>query len=174
MPRHQPAALPIAYVVLQVLIVLNWIYGALLLAILGLSLANEHWTFMALGVPVSDQTRPLVMGMRAIAALGLLTVPLNLAMLKRLVAMVHTVRAGDPFVADNANRLQAIAWVLLALQLMSLIIWAIGKAVSTPAHPLHLNAGFSPAGWLAVVLTFVLARVFAEGTLMREDLEGTV
>lgn len=174
MPRHQPAALPIAYVVLQVLIVLNWIYGALLLAILGLSLANEHWTFMALGVPVSDQTRPLVMGMRAIAALGLLTVPLNLAMLKRLVAMVHTVRAGDPFVADNANRLQAIAWVLLALQLISLIIWAIGKAVSTPAHPLHLNAGFSPAGWLAVVLTFVLARVFAEGTLMREDLEGTV
>jgi hypothetical protein len=95
-------------------------------------------------------------------------------MLKRLVAMVHTVRAGDPFVADNANRLQAIAWVLLALQLISLIIWAIGKAVSTPAHPLHLNAGFSPAGWLAVFLTFVLARVFAEGTLMREDLEGTV
>jgi hypothetical protein len=174
MPRHQPAALPIAYVVLRVLIVLNWIYGALLLTILGLSLANEQWTFMALGVPVSDQTRPLVMGMRAIAALGLLTVPLNLAMLKRLVAMVHTVRAGDPFVADNANRLQAIAWVLLALQLISLIIWAIGKAVSTPAHPLHLNAGFSPAGWLAVFLTFVLARVFAEGTLMREDLEGTV
>ena len=27
---------------------------------------------------------------------------------------------------------------------------------------------------LAVLLTFVLARVFAEGTLMREDLEGTV
>jgi hypothetical protein len=25
-----------------------------------------------------------------------------------------------------------------------------------------------------VILTFVLARVFAEGTLMREDLEGTV
>ena len=79
-----------------------------------------------------------------------------------------------PFRRLNAYRLQAIAWVLLALQLISLIIWAIGKAVSTPAHPLHLNAGFSPAGWLAVVLTFVLARVFAEGTLMREDLEGTV
>ena len=31
-----------------------------------------------------------------------------------------------------------------------------------------------PAGWLAVIMTFVLARVFAEGTLMREDLEGTV
>ena len=29
-------------------------------------------------------------------------------------------------------------------------------------------------GWLAIILTFVLARVFAEGTLMRADLEGTV
>ena len=120
---------------------LNWIYGALLLAILGLSLANEHWTFMALGVPVSDQTRPLVMGMRAIAALGLLTVPLNLAMLKRLVAMVQTVRAGDPFVAANANRLQAIAWVLLALQLLSLVIGAIGKAF----RRLHIRFTSTPA-----------------------------
>ena len=54
------------------------------------------------------------------------------------------------------------------------VIGAIGKAVSTPAHPIHLNAGFSVGGWLAVILTFVLARVFAEGALMREDLEGTV
>ena len=114
------------------------------------------------------------MGMRAIAALGLVAVPLNLAMLKRLLAMVETVRAGDPFVAANADRLQAIAWVLLALQLLSLVIALIGKAVSTPAHPLHLDAGFSTSGWLAVILTFVLARVFAEGALMREDLEGTV
>jgi hypothetical protein len=95
-------------------------------------------------------------------------------MLKRLLAMVGTVRAGDPFVAANAYRLNAIAWILLALQLISLVIGLVGKAVSTPAHPLHLDAGFSPSGWLAVVLTFVLARVFAEGTLMREDLEGTV
>ena len=40
--------------------------------------------------------------------------------------------------------------------------------------PVHLDAGFSINGWLAVLLTFLLARVFAEGTLMREDLKGTV
>ena len=50
----------------------------------------------------------------------------------------------------------------------------IAKTVSTPAHPLHLDAGFSISGWLAVLLTFVLARVFAQGALMREDLEATV
>jgi len=36
-----------------------------------------------------------------------------------------------------------------------------------------LNAGFSIDGWLAVLFTFLLARVFAVGTLMRDDLEGT-
>ena len=38
-------------------------------------------------------------------------------------------RRGDPFIAANAERLQAIAWVLLALQLLSLIIGGIGKAM---------------------------------------------
>lgn len=47
----------------------------------------------------------------------------------------HTVRGGDPFVAANAYRLQAIAWVLLALQLLSLVIGGIGKAISTPRSP---------------------------------------
>jgi uncharacterized membrane protein len=114
------------------------------------------------------------MGMRAIAVVGLIAIPLNNVVLKRLLAIVETVRAGDPFVAENALRLQAVAWMLLALQLLSLVVGAIARAVSTPAHPLHLQAGFSISGWLAVLLTFLLARVFAEGTLMRDDLEGTV
>lgn len=174
MPRTPSTALPIANVGLRILIVLNWIYGAIVLAILVGMFAAEQWTMTALGVPPSAQFGPLIMGMRAIAALGLVAVPLNLAVLKRLVAMVQTVRAGDPFVAANAYRLQAIAWFLLGQQMLSLLIGLIGKSVSTPGHPLHLDAGLSPSGWLAVILTFVLARVFVEGTLMREDLEGTV
>ena len=128
----------------------------------------------AFKIPPSPDADRLVMGLRAVAVLGLATIPLNYVVLKRLLAIVGTVREGDPFVAANASRLQTIAWSLLALQLFSIVIGAIGKAVSTPAHPVHLDAGFSINGWLAVLLTFVLARVFAEGTLMREDLEGTV
>lgn len=167
-------ALPIAYLSLRILIVLNWIYGAMVLAILLGMLVAGQWTIAALGIPLSVQSAPLIMGMRAIAALGLVAVPLNLALLKRLVAMVQTVRAGDPFVASNAYRLQTIAWVLLGQQMLSLVIGLIGQSVSTPGRPLHLDAGFSLSGWLAVILTFVLARVFAAGTLMREDLQGTV
>ncbi len=174
MPSNKSAALPTAYVILRILIVLNWFYAACLIALLSYSFINEPFLMRALKLSSPAENPALVIGIRAIAALGILTVPLNLGMLKRLVDMVHTVRAGDPFVAANAYRINAIAWILLALQIISMIIWAIGKAVSTPAHPLHLDAGFSPAGWLAVVLTFVLARVFVEGTVMREDLEGTI
>ena len=172
---NQPStALPVAYVVLRLLIVLNWIYGACILALLIFSFVNEPFLLRALKLGSVGENPGLVIGIRAIAALGILAVPLNLALLKRLVAMVGTVRVGDPFVASNAYRLNAIAWLLLGQQLLSLAIGLIAKAVSTPAHPLHVDAGFSPGGWLAVILTFVLARVFAEGALMREDLEGTV
>ena len=172
-PTPSSAALPIAYVVLRILIVVNWLMGAAVLALL-VVMPNEQWIMSAFKLSPSPDAERLVMGMRAIAVLGLVTIPLNYVVLKRLLAIVETVRAGNPFVAANASRLQAIAWVLLALNLLSIVIGAIAKTVSTPAHPLHIDAGFSINGWLAVLLTFLLARVFAEGALMREDLEGTV
>jgi hypothetical protein len=172
-PVSSSAALPIAYIVLRILIVVNWLGGAAILALL-VVMPNEQWIMTAFKLSPSPEAERLVMGLRAIAVLGLAAIPLNYSVLKRLLAIVETVRAGDPFVAANAHRLQAIAWALFALQLLSLVIGAIAKTVSTPAHPLHLDAGFSISGWLAVLLTFLLARVFAEGTLMREDLEGTV
>ena len=167
------AALPIAHVVLRILIVLNWLSGAAIATLL-VAMPTRRWIMSALDLSPSPEADQVVMGLRAIAVLGLVAIPLNDVVLRRLRAIVETVRAGDPFVAANASRLQAIAWVLLALQLLSLVIGAIAKAVSSPAHPLHLQAGFSINGWLAVLLTFLLARVFAEGTLMREDLAGTV
>jgi hypothetical protein len=172
-PASSSAALPIAYVMLRILIVVNWLMCAVILALL-VVIPNEQWIMSAFELSPSPDAERLVKGLRAIAVLGLATIPLNYVVLKRLLAIVETVRGGEPFVAANASRLQAIAWALLALQLLSLVIGAIAKTVSTPAHPLHLDAGFSINGWLAVLLTFLLARVFAEGARMRDDLEGTV
>ena len=172
--RSSPAAaLPIAYVVLRILIILNWLAGVAILALLFV-MPNEQWIMSAFKLSPSPEAGRVVMGMRVVAVLGLGGIPLNYVVLKRLVAIIKTVRAGDPFVAANAFRLQVIAWVLLALNLLSMVIGGIAKTVSSPAHPVHLDAGFSINGWLAVLLTFVLARVFAEGALMRQDLEGTV
>ena len=172
-PASSSAVLPIASVVLRILIVMNWMMVVVILALLFV-LPNEQWIMRSFGLSPSPESERLVMGLRAIAVLGLAAIPLNYVVLKQLLAIVETVRAGDPFVAANAPRLQSIAWALLTLQLLSLVIGAIAKSVSIPGHPLHLDAGFSINGWLAVLLTFLLARVFAEGALMREDLEGTV
>jgi hypothetical protein len=167
------AALPIAHAVLRILIVLNWLGGAAILALL-VAMPNEQWIMSAFKLSPSPDAERLVMGLRAVAVLGLAAILVNYVALKRLAAIVETVRAGDPFVATNAHRLRTIAWALLALQLLSIVIAAIGKMVSSPAHPVNLDAGFSINGWLAVLLTFLLARVFAEGTRMRDELEGTV
>ena len=173
MSRTELAALPAAYVTLRILLVLNCLYAAALLTLLTLTIVAQQWTLKALGITPSSGPS-MIIGLRAIMVLGLVAVPLYQVVLKRLLAMVKTVRSGDPFVATNAVRLQAIAWALLALQLLSMVIGGISEAISTAQHPLHLDAGFSTSGWLAVLLTFVLARVFAAGTVMREELEGTV
>ncbi|HEY0077498.1 MAG TPA: DUF2975 domain-containing protein [Pyrinomonadaceae bacterium] len=172
-PISSSAALPVAYVLLRILIIVNWLGGAAILALL-VVLPHEQWIMTSFKLSPSPEAERLVMGLRLMAVLGLAAIPLNHAVLKRLLAIVETVREGDPFVAANASRLQAIAWALLALQILSLVMGAVAKSVSTPAHPLDIDAGFSINGWLAVLLTFLLARVFAEGSLMREDLEGTV
>lgn len=173
MTARYPAALPIAYVVLRVLIILNWLYG---LALIGLLFVMPHrdWIMRAFDIPASADADRLILGFEAIAGLGLLAVPLHYIVLKRLVSMVETVRRGDPFVAVNAGHLRVIAWILLVQQLLSMVIGAIAWFISTPQTPVHLDAGFSVNGWLAVILTFVLASVFQEGTAMRDELEGTV
>ena len=172
-PASSSAALPIVHTVLRVLIVANWLMGVAILVLLFVA-PNEQWIMKSFDLSPSPEAWRLVMGLRAIAVLGLVAIPVHYVVLKRLLAIVETVRAGDPFVALNASRLQAIAWALLTLQLLSLVIGAIARGVALPGRPLDIDAGFSVNGWLAVLLTFLLARVFAEGTLMRDDLEGIV
>lgn len=167
------AALPLAHLTLRILIIGNWIMAAGIFTLLVIA-PHRAWILSSLSLAPSPEAERVIWGLRTIAVLGLVAVPLNYHGLKRLLAIVETVRTGDPFVAMNANRLRAIGWILLTLQVLSVIIGWIGRAISSPAHPIDINAGFSINGWLAVLLTFLLARVFAEGARMRDDLEGTV
>lgn len=172
-PISSSAIVQVAHVVLRILIVVNWLGGAAILALLVVA-PNRQWIMSSFALSPSAEADRLVMGLRAIAVLGLFTIPLNHVVLKRLLAIVKTISGGAPFIAANVSRLQAIGWVLFALNLLGIVIGLIAEAVSTPAHPLNLDAGFSINGWLVVLLTFVLARVFAHGTLMSGDLEGKV
>ena len=173
MPAPYSAALPFARVVLRILIVLNWLLFAAVLVLLFV-MPHAHWLMVSLRLTPGPEATKILWGMRGIAVIGLVTIPLYHLILTRLLAIVETARAGDPFVAANAARLQAIAWTLVALQVCGLAIAIIVKYISMTGRPIDISAGPSIAGLLAILLTFVLARVFAEGARMRDDLEGTV
>lgn len=174
MSRPDSAALPIAHTVLRVLIVLNWLSAAAILVLI-VAMPSSEWIMKAFDISAaSPDAGRLITGLHIIALIGLATIPVNHLVLTRLLAMVQAVREGTPFVAANASRLLTIAWALLALQLLGLVIGGIARLISTAEHIVDIDAGFSINGWLAVLLTFVLARVFAAGARMREDLEGTI
>ena len=165
-------ALAASRTLLKVLIVLNWLFGAGILALLVASLLFPDQFLLALKIR-ADNVR-MIVGGRAIMVIGLASIPLAHVVLTRLLAIVETVRGGDAFVAENAARLQTCAWAVLAMELLHLLVGAIAAGVSSKAEPLDLDWSFSFTPWLAVLLLFVLARVFSEGARMREDLEGTV
>jgi len=167
-------ALPFSWATLHILIVLNWIFGALILALLAISFQAEEWTWRALGVRTVAGHEGIVAGMRAIMVIGIVSAPITHLVFRRLLDIVESVRAGEPFSVDNAGRLRTIAWSLLVLQFLHVCVVAIASALSTNDVPLRISGNFNLAGWLSIILLFVLAGVFLEGARMREDLEGTV
>lgn len=165
--------MPLTHVALRILRVVNGLYGAAIVTLL-VAMPTRRWIIQALDLSPSPQTERLVVGLHVMAMLFLAAIPLYDLILRRLLAIVASVRSGDSFAPTNAAHLLAIARALLALQVISLLVGAIAKVVAIPGHPLNISAGLSVNGWLAVLLTYLLARVFAAGTQMRDDLEGTV
>jgi hypothetical protein len=118
-------------------------------------------------------------GILALAAAIVLIVFRLLQLLKRIV---DTVGAGDPFVPDNAGRLTQMAWLTLAMQLVTLPIGALAVWVATELEKSgaghtdidDLGFGISGNGLLLMLILFILARVFRQGAAMRAELEGTV
>src|SRR5438128_10417520 len=100
-PASSTAALPIAYAVLRILIVVNWLMGAAILALL-VFMPNEQWIMAAFKLSPSPDAERLIMGLRAVAVLGLVGIPLNYVVLNRLPALVLPVRAAGAFVAATA------------------------------------------------------------------------
>jgi hypothetical protein len=160
--------------VLHVLIKLNLLMGALILALLIASLIAESWVMRALGVRPGPGNSMLFVGVRLIMVIGICAVPIAHLVLARLLTIVETVRVGNPFVVANAVRLKTIAWAMLGLELMHFAVGTVAVTVSTATTPLNISWGFSLTRCLAVLMLFVLARVFEQGARMREDLEGTV
>lgn len=169
-----PDTLALSRKVLRVLTWLNLVVGVLILGLLVTSVVVAGPVMRALTAGNPQANAALFMGMRLVALLGLCAIVVVHFVLIWIRAIVDTVSVGNPFVMANAERLQKIAWAVLVLQVMHHAVGAIAASVSTPGAPFDVNWSFSLTPWVAVMLLFVLARVFEQGAQMREELEGTV
>ncbi|MDQ4088110.1 MAG: DUF2975 domain-containing protein [Pseudomonadota bacterium] len=170
MPDSYTAALGASRMLLRILRMLNVGAGALLIGCFLVSFAFEPAVreFFTKQPPRTD---PALL-MPILRVWMLLAVPAIAAvhvLLSRLLDMVETVRAADPFVPENGVRMHTIAWCMLAVQLFDLACGALAAAMNAAGSNIHWS--FSVTGWLAVALLFVLARVFDEGARIRADLE---
>jgi hypothetical protein len=173
MPHAYSTALSIARALLRIFRGLNLIMG---LMVLGWFLATFIWApFFQHFFSVQPARLDPDLLLPALRVWMLLTLPALAAvhlLLTRLLAMVETVRAGNPFVPDNAVRLKTIAWCMLGLQLFDLVCGAMAAIMNAAGSRIEWH--WWPTGWLAVALLFVLAQVFEEGTRMRGELEAMI
>ena len=115
----------------------------------------------------------LMTGLRLLMLIGIVMGIATDRLLTALGQVIASARAGDPFVAANARRLQAIGWSLLVLQLLDIpaaLLTRFFPSLGTAAPDGTISLG----GWVAVLMVFVLSRIFAAGSLMRDELEATV
>ena len=127
-----------------------------------------------------------VVAILGLFAFALVAVVLVFFFFGKLRAIIASVAEGEPFVPENADRLNAMAWLLAALQVAKVVLGAAALPVakwasafkSEDLHISHIStdfsSGFDLTSILMVVVQFILARVFRRGAAMREDLEGTV
>src|SRR5260370_37193465 len=135
MSNPSPDSSALSSRVLRVLTKLNLLMGALIMALLIASLIAEAPVMRALGVPPALSNSMLFIGMRLIMIIGICGVPVVHFVLTRLLMIVDTVSTGNPFVAANAARLQAIAWALLALELTHFPSAALPASASAASAP---------------------------------------
>lgn len=116
----------------------------------------------------------LVVLLRTILLAGLACIwPVHIA-LTRLRAIIGSIGEGQAFSLANAARIKLIGWALLATQLLDLCFGAIAWRARSLEHGPVFDWQPSVTAWLAVLLLFILAKVFEQGAIMRDEIEGTV
>lgn len=171
MSTNSGPVLGLSRLLLKLGVVLNLLMGVILILAFVGTIAFEEQVIQYFRKRAYDDAI-LMPALRTWIILALPYVAAVHVMLTRLLAMTETVRLGNPFVPENAVRMKTIAWCLLATQLLHLVFGVMVRiAASANAH---MEWKFSANGWIAVLLLFVLARVFEEGTRLRDDLEKMI
>ncbi|MEO0870504.1 MAG: DUF2975 domain-containing protein [Pseudomonadota bacterium] len=154
---------------------LLWIVMAMLILALGFTVFADASYFAELESELTGKqiTTSARIGFAVLVAVIILLLALAERLLQQLQRVVESVGAGDPFAPENAERLARMGWLLLASQCVAFLATTV-TAFDALSDDWDFSGDFSVEGLFAVILLFILARVFKHGAAMREDLEGTV
>lgn len=117
--------------------------------------------------PVIDGAGPHGLGW--VMAGGLLACVFTWLTLNYLGRILRAVNDGRAFEIANVGRLRAIGAALAGLQLSVLLLGVLAP-VESGASRFNLDLG----AWLGVLVVFILAEVFRQGSDMRDEHQSTV
>jgi len=144
MNRMPARALAVTRPIILGLTVLNLLYAVSILCLLCASFFIEGWPWKPLGFDLATMDPRAPLGMRAIMLVGIVGAAIVHTILRRLIAIVDSVRGGEAFILPNAQRLSAIAWSVLAIELLRLAVLAGHRAApagSACHHQVRFDTG---------------------------------
>jgi len=82
--------------------------------------------------------------------------------------ILSTLAGGDPFVPENAPRLMRIAIALAVVELIGVLSFFFIRLIFGPSESEALRFSIDPGIVGAVIVLFILAQVFKEGSRLRD------
>lgn len=111
---------------------------------------------------------PAKVSLSALMAGGFFACLSTWLIIDRLRRIFRAVNEGLAFDVANVGRLHLIGAALAGLEVSALVIKVLAPLGDGPRFELDLGA------WLGVLIVFMLAEVFRQGSQMRDDVQATV
>lgn len=167
-----------AAVLSTVVTVIFWlaiVLGTILFVILGIGLLGSL-NGGELDLPLVEARADGVPAGRIAAALvGLAVFAPGIAYVcAQLRKILSTLADGDPFVPENAPRLTHIAIAIGLVEIIRIASVLILASTVDLGEGYKANININMAVWGAVIVLFILAQVFKEGTRLREEEKMTI
>lgn len=135
---------------------------------------DRSWLLRLAGGNTTGTHEPLFLYFCLGLAAIVLLLAIGLVFLRHLDRFVRAVHGGHPFAHGHALRLRRMAWLMLGMESLSILIGLYANWMGPGFAWMEVGGGLSITGLIAVLMLFVMARVFAAGSAMREDLDGVV
>lgn len=110
-----------------------------------------------------------------VAMVGIVVFSVGIAFVcSQLSRILSTLADGDPFVPENGPRLTRIALAIAAIEVVRTVFTLIIAATVDLGDDYEVAITINLAVWGAVIVLFVLAQVFREGSRLREEEKMTI